>query len=57
MLLIPLKRKLLKFGGFYDEILTEPIRWEEGYIIPPEKPELGIEFNEEVLKNHLYTED
>jgi galactonate dehydratase len=45
------------FDGFYSEILKDPIRWEEGYIIPPTKPGLGIEFNEEVLKKHLYTGD
>jgi galactonate dehydratase len=43
------------WGGFYAEILKEPIRWEEGYIIPPTKPGLGIELNEEVIKQHPYT--
>jgi galactonate dehydratase len=42
------------WGGFYTEILKEPIRWEEGYIIPPTKPGLGIELNEEVIKAHPY---
>jgi galactonate dehydratase len=42
------------FGGFYDEILKEPIRWEEGYIIPPTKPGLGIELNEEAVNKYLY---
>ena len=45
------------FGGFYDEILTEPIRWEEGYIIPPAQPGLGIDFNKEVLNKYLYAGD
>jgi len=42
------------FGGFYNEVLKEPIRWEEGYIIPPAKPGLGIELNEEAVNRHLY---
>ena len=42
------------FGGFHAEILKKPIRWEEGYIIPPKEPGLGIELNEEVLQKHLY---
>jgi len=42
------------WGGFHAEILKEPIRWEEGYIIPPTKPGLGIELNEEVLNQHPY---
>jgi len=41
-------------GGFYAEILKEPIRWEEGYIIPPTKPGLGIELDEEALNRYAY---
>jgi 2-dehydro-3-deoxyphosphogalactonate aldolase len=40
------------WGGFYNEILKEPIRWEEGYIIPPGKPGLGIELDEDVMKRY-----
>lgn len=43
------------WGGFHAEILTEPIRWEEGYIIPPTKPGLGVELNEVVAARHPYT--
>jgi 2-dehydro-3-deoxyphosphogalactonate aldolase len=43
------------WGGFHAEILKEPIRWEEGYIIPPKKPGLGVELNEEVAARHPYT--
>jgi galactonate dehydratase len=39
-------------GGFHTEILKEPIRWESGYIIPPTKPGLGVELNEEVVAQH-----
>ena len=42
------------WGSFYAEILKEPIQWEEGYIIPPTKPGLGIELNEEVVKEYPY---
>jgi len=42
------------WGGFHAEILTEPLRWEKGYIIPPTKPGLGIELNEEVAAKHAY---
>jgi 2-dehydro-3-deoxyphosphogalactonate aldolase len=40
------------FGGFHAEILKKPIRWEEGYIIPPTEPGLGVELNEEVASQH-----
>ncbi|MBW2091912.1 MAG: mandelate racemase/muconate lactonizing enzyme family protein [Deltaproteobacteria bacterium] len=43
------------WGGFHAEILKEPIQWEDGYIIPPTKPGLGVELNEEVAAKHPYT--
>jgi 2-dehydro-3-deoxyphosphogalactonate aldolase len=43
------------FGGFYAELLKEPIKWEDGYIIPPDKPGLGVELNETVAASHPYT--
>ena len=43
------------FRGFHAEILKEPIQWEDGYIIPPTKPGLGVELNEEVAAEHPYT--
>jgi len=44
-----------KWGGFHAEILKEPIKWEQGYIIPPTKPGLGVELDEEVAASHRYT--
>ncbi len=43
------------WGGFHAEILKEPIRWEDGYVIPPTRPGLGVELNEEVAVKHPYT--
>jgi len=42
------------FGDLYTRILKEPIQWQDGYIIPPTKPGLGIELNEEVMAKHPY---
>jgi 2-dehydro-3-deoxyphosphogalactonate aldolase len=42
------------WGGFHAEILHEPIRWEEGYVIPPTRPGLGVELNEAVAAKHPY---
>ena len=42
------------FGGFHAEILKEPLQWEDGYIIPPTKPGLGVELDEEVAARHPY---
>ena len=43
------------FGGFYAELLKKPIQWEDGYIIPPTEPGLGVELNEDVMLEHAYT--
>ena len=45
------------WGGFHAEILTEPIEWQDGHVIPPTKPGLGVELNEEVAARHPYTGD
>jgi 2-dehydro-3-deoxyphosphogalactonate aldolase len=45
---------IMTWGGFHAEILKEPIRWEEGYIIPPSRPGLGVELDEAVAASHPY---
>lgn len=46
-----------RWDGFHAAILKQPIRWEEGYVIPPTEPGLGIELNEQVIARHPYTDD
>ena len=43
-----------KLDGFHAEILKQPFQWEDGYIIPPTGPGLGVELNEEVARAHAY---
>jgi galactonate dehydratase len=43
------------WGGFHAELLKTPIRWEDGYVIPPDEPGLGIELDEAVAESHPYT--
>jgi len=45
------------WGGFHAELLKTPIRWEEGYVIPPTEPGLGIELDEDVAAAHPYEGD
>jgi galactonate dehydratase len=40
------------WDGFHAEILEEKITWQNGYIIPNDKPGLGINLNMEVVKAH-----
>ena len=44
-----------RWDGFHAAILKKPIRWENGYVIPPTEPGLGVELNEEVALAHPYT--
>ncbi|MDE0218090.1 MAG: hypothetical protein OXJ90_02370 [Spirochaetaceae bacterium] len=41
------------FSEFHRDILTEPIVWQDGHIIPPTAPGLGYELNEEAIAPHL----
>lgn len=42
------------WGGFHAEILKTPITWEDGYVIPPTAPGLGIELDETVALANPY---
>ena len=42
------------WGNFYADVLNEPIQWEKGYVIPPTKPGLGVELNENIIKKYSY---
>jgi 2-dehydro-3-deoxyphosphogalactonate aldolase len=45
------------WGGFHSEILKTPMKFEDGHVIPPTAPGLGVELNEEVAAAHPYTGD
>ncbi len=42
------------WGGFHAEILKTPIVWEDGYVIPPTAPGLGVELDEDVAAAYPY---
>jgi galactonate dehydratase len=42
-------------GAFHLQLIKHSIKWENGYIIPPEAPGLGIEFDEDLARAHPYT--
>lgn len=44
------------WGGFHADLLENPIHWEDGYVIPPTAPGLGVELDEDVARAHPYTE-
>ena len=43
-----------QWGGFHARILKKGIRWQEGYVIPPTEPGLGVELDEAVALAHPY---
>jgi galactonate dehydratase len=45
---------ILTWGGFHGQIVKTPIRWEDGYVIPPTAPGLGVELDEAVADAHPY---
>ncbi len=43
-----------RWGGFTAEILVDPIKWKDGYIVLPKGPGLGVALNEKVLEKSSY---
>jgi len=43
-----------QWGGFHAEILKKPIQWQDGRVIVPTDPGLGVELNEEVALANPY---
>jgi galactonate dehydratase len=44
-----------RFDGPFMNFLTTPISWEDGYVIPPNTPGLGIELNDAAIAANPYT--
>ena len=45
------------WDGFHADILKKPVRWEDGYVIPPTEPGLGVELDEAVAEANPYVGD
>lgn len=48
---------ILDWGGFHAELLKTCLHWEDGYLIPPTEPGLGVDLDEDVARAHPYTGD
>jgi L-alanine-DL-glutamate epimerase-like enolase superfamily enzyme len=46
---------ILDWTGFHAQILKKPIQWQDGFVIPPTEPGLGVELDEAVALAHPYT--
>lgn len=49
-----IQESIERWDGFHGDILMKPIRWENGYIIPPTEPGLGVELDEDFISNYPY---
>ena len=46
-----------KWDGFYADLLKKPVQWQDGYVIPPTEPGLGVELDEDVARANPYDGD
>ncbi len=46
-----------EWNGFHADLLTTPIVWEDGYVIPSTEPGLGVELNEAVALANPWPDD
>lgn len=49
-----LLESIQQFDGFHQQLLDRKISWEDGFVIPSNRPGLGHELNEEVARSHPY---
>jgi 2-dehydro-3-deoxyphosphogalactonate aldolase len=47
-----IQESIYKSRGFFDELVVEPFEWDRGDLIPPDRPGIGIELDEEKLEAH-----
>jgi len=47
-----IQESIYKSGGFFDEIVVEPFRWEAGDLLLEERPGIGVELNETALERY-----
>ena len=48
---------ILRWDGFCAEILKTPLLWQDGFLIVPDLPGLGVELDMECVANHRYEGD
>ena len=47
-----IQESIYKSRDFFDEIVVEPFNWDNGDLIPSEKPGIGMDLNEDKLEEH-----
>ena len=49
-----IQESIERWQGFHSDILKQPIRWQDGYILPPTEPGLGVELDEAYIAGYPY---
>ena len=44
-----IQESIYRSGGFFDEIVKEPIKWQDGDLLLSDRPGIGVELNEDKL--------
>lgn len=52
-----IQESIRRWDGFHADLLETPVVWQDGYIVPPTAPGLGVALNEAVAEAHPYTGD
>ena len=47
-------QELPRLPGMLPEVFPVQVEWKDGYLLPPDRPGLGVEFDEEAAKRHPY---
>ncbi|MHB1931073.1 MAG: enolase C-terminal domain-like protein, partial [Acidimicrobiales bacterium] len=49
-----IQESIERMDGFAAQILKRPLRWEDGFLLVPEGPGLGVELDDAVVGRHPY---
>jgi 2-dehydro-3-deoxyphosphogalactonate aldolase len=52
-----IQESIEQMGGFHAELLRVPLQWEDGFLLPPSGPGLGVELDEDVAARNPYSGD
>ncbi|MGH9304132.1 MAG: mandelate racemase/muconate lactonizing enzyme family protein [Acidimicrobiales bacterium] len=50
-----IQESIEEMGGFSAELLKKPLEWQDGFLLPPDGPGLGVELDDDVVARHPYS--
>ena len=52
-----IQESIERMDGFAADVLRRPLVWNDGFVVPPSEPGLGVELDDDVVARHPYTGD